>query len=241
MKIKWFLFPLFAISLILTGLNTASAVSVGIKNSNSLKVSKTLACTSQNIMVGADAAYKIVVSSIPTSCLGKSLSVQVIATDEPTTRLLTGTTNSSVTFSNAVINPATITKVKVAIAGWQVPSTWLWDLPALHIDASTPNVSISNLWTQYSPTSFCVTSTISTTSNTNIPWTMNLVSNKYPFNGDINAAHYIFTPSGNYRFASTTPTNGIFKVIGSKVPTGRVKAGAPQNVTICNSLTPLPQ
>lgn len=211
------------------GITAASAVNAGIRDSN-ITALVAESCSSNTMQTSVNASNFLSLSGVPTDCVGRNASVTAINSNQANNVTATGViTGAATVFSGTTVpSPATVESTVVLIDGWQVLSQWT---------APAGVATISVAWNQTASTQYCGTVNVTTTSTTPIPWQMSLVTSALPLNGDLNASHYQF--SYNFGLQSTTPTAGVFTVIGL-ASNATVSSTQPRTFTICNYNAPYP-
>lgn len=223
-------------------LTAASAAQIGIAEENNLGSLRAEACMSTTVASTATAGNNLRINNINVNCIGLPLAAHVVTSNGVSEINPTGTvTGVTFTSTEVIPTPANVIGVKVAINGWNVPSTWTYNnvvINPISPDPNTPGIIVTTSGVQNSPTSYCSTVTVSTNSTTPITWQLKLRATGAPFNGDLTEANYVFNPANPYRILAGGAVNGVFTVGGRQPANRTVVAGSPKTFTICNNNIP---
>lgn len=224
----------------------ASAAPVLHLTATQLQSSNKTACTAASLNVNtlSPTDNHLAVTNIPALCNGAKMTVRTVASDPASSVQSSGTISGAtlnLSSGSVVATPSTVTGVVVLIDGFNTAASWIWvpkSNDPINGGGQTDGYSVVSTYSQPVGQQICTTTVVSTTSTTPITWKASLRASGVPFNNDFVAAHYQFN-SPYYQFTSTTPTAGVFSIVGVGAYS-TVVAGTNRTFSICNYGTPPP-
>ncbi|KRD43141.1 hypothetical protein ASE38_02360 [Cellulomonas sp. Root930] len=222
-----------ALLLALLGASVSSASALSLNTGKRQFTSSQGRCTSQAVAVTTAAtsgsASSVSVSNLDVAgCTGKALVVVVYDASSSTWTAakrfeVSGTVTAAATALSSVttsFTPASAQKVYVTVGGWPVPAAWSYTGPAT-TGPVTPGVGVvlppgSPAWTITSNgKQFCTSISVTGTSPTGQPWTVDLRVDQRPFNGGTSASQYQLDEWNGYAWTTTTAVGGVLKITGT--------------------------
>jgi len=212
------------LSLISFVILVASATNIGIKN-NSITTTSSERCTENTLSISLNASNFPTITGIPTSCYNHSL--QLVFVNGSTTTTFTGTIGTSSTWTSptSFASGSTVTSILLTLNGWGIDYTWT--------PPSGPPFTVTYAWSQTVPKQFCVNTTISTTNNGAIDWSVTFNLNDYPYNGATSGYQL------SHGYTLSGPVNNIYTITGNG-NNAKVSINQSRTYTLCHYGTPNP-